>query len=165
MGKTQLENSFVSIREKSFFSSFQQKEKKKKNICKTIVQQKSAQLKEGAILLQQVLRVFFSDFCLDRVTMQLWTHYFCFFSILEGVGLRTKVRKKLEKLKSKKGELNPSQTPPGRQDSSEVKLTPIKELKRGERQQHWQLNTEKFLFSTILVPKHISEKKAMTVHI
>jgi sulfur relay (sulfurtransferase) DsrC/TusE family protein len=68
VGKTQLENSFVSILEKSFFSSFQQTEK---NICKTIAQQKSAQLKEGAILLQQVLRVFFSDFCLDRVTMQL----------------------------------------------------------------------------------------------
>jgi hypothetical protein len=59
VGKTQLEKSFVSIREKSFFSSFQQTEKKKKNICKTIAQQKSAQLKEGAILLQQVLRVFF----------------------------------------------------------------------------------------------------------
>jgi hypothetical protein len=62
VGKTQLENSFVSIREKSFFSSFQQTEKQKKNICKTIAQQKSAQLKEGAILLQQVLRVFFQIF-------------------------------------------------------------------------------------------------------
>jgi hypothetical protein len=48
--------------EKSFFSSFQQTEKQKKNICKTIAQQKSAQLKEGAILLQQVLRVFFQIF-------------------------------------------------------------------------------------------------------
>jgi len=146
VGKTQLEKSFVSIREKSFFSSFQQTEKKKKNICKTIAQQKSAQLKEGAILLQQVLRVFFFRFLPRQSDDATLNSLFCFFSSLEGVGLRTKVRKKLEKLKSKKGELNPSQTPPGRQDSSEVKLTPIKELKRGERQQHWQLNTEIFFF-------------------